>query len=326
MMRRELLAAIALAPVPLWAQTLPPPVHGLPGRIRLAGTPAMAQVAAEWARAFTMRNPGIEVTLALHGSDVAMAGLYTATCDIALIGREATKPEVQAFEWVYRFRPTGIPVLKGSVATPGQSPALAVMVHPGNPVASLRVDDLRAAFGDEGTRTRRWGDLGLGGDWAERPINLHAPEAESGTGRHFRATVLGNSNRLAWPRFREYPVPPRPEAAEAEAAAALHHALARDPEGLAIGAAGASVRSVPIVGNDGVPVSLDAASVQAGRYPLARSVMAYHAASAGRPVHRETLAFLRFMLTPEAQLLASAASDYLALPAGAAQEAGAALG
>lgn len=326
MMRRELLAVMALAPVPLWAQTLPPPVHGLAGRLRLAGTPGMAGVAEAWAKTYEAQRPGVRVALALHGSDVAMAGLYTATCDIALIGREATKPEIQAFEWIYRFRPTGVPVLRGSAATPGQSPALAVMVHRDNPVGSLRLEDLRAAFGDEGRKVRRWGDLGLGGIWGERPVNLHAPEAESGTGRFFRAAVLGGSNRMAWPRMREYPVPPRPEGAEAEAAQALRHALARDAAGLGVGIAGTGVRSVPLVGANGNSAMPDAASVRAGLYPLARTVMAYHAAPPNRPVHAETLDFLRFLLTPEAQAIAAGTSDYLPLPAGAAQEAGAALG
>lgn len=327
-MRRELLAAIALLPAPVWAQALRPPVHGSPGRIRIAGTPGMAAVAAAWSRAYQRLRPGTRIDLALRGSDIAMAGLYTAKSDIALIGREATKPEIQAFEWIYRFRPRGVALLRGSVATPGQSPALAAMVHNDNPVASLRLDQLAAAFGDAGVRARTWGDLGARGAWTDRPINLYAPEAESGTGRFFRSAVLADSNRMAWPRMREFPVPPRPERAEADAASALCHALASDPAGLAVGALAMKkgIRALPLIGSDGMPRLLEASSIRSGTYPLARTIHAYFPTPPSRPPHADTIAFLRFVLSAEAQAIAASESDYLALPAGAAAEAIAALG
>jgi phosphate transport system substrate-binding protein len=326
MKRRELLAGLALLPATAWASTLPPPVHGVPGRVRLAGTPGMAPVVAAWKRAFEAAHGAIKVDVALAGSDVAMANLYAATCDIALIGREATKPEIQAFEWIYRFRPKGVAVLSGSVATPGRSPALAAMVHPSNPAKALSVEQLRAAFGDSQPHARTWGDLGLDGGWRDRPINLYVPEAETGTGRFFRAAVLGGSNRMAWQRMREFAVPPRPAKAEAEVAIAMRRALARDPAGLAVGIAGKEVKTLALIGGDGAALVPDAASVGAGTYPLGRTVKAYHAVPIKGGVHAETLAFLRFILTPEAQAIAAKASDYLALSAGAAQEARAALG
>lgn len=326
MKRRELLAALALLPAPAWAGALPPRVHGIPGRVRISGSHAIAPFAWEWKRAFEAARPEIKVDVALAGSDVAMANLYTATCDIALIGRDATKPEVQAFEWIYRFRPKGIAVLNGSVATPGQSPALAAMVHRSNPLAVLSLDQLRAAFGDSGTRARTWGELGLGGAWRDQPINLYAPEAESGTGRYFRETVLDGSNRMAWPRMREFVVPPRPPKADKDAAEKMRRALMNDPAGLAIGVAGDGIRTVPLLSADGLPVLPEVRQIIAGNYPLARKVRAYYAAPSASGIHPETLAFLRFILTEDAQALAQKASGYLRLSAGAATRERAALG
>jgi len=315
MNRRDLLSALTLVPFAARAQALPPPAHGRPGLVRVGGTPAIAPVVAAWKRAFEANNPGIRIEPKVTGSDIAMAGLYTATCDVALIGREATKPEIQAFEWVYRFRPRGVPALAGSVATPGASPAVTVMVHRGNPLALIDLDGLRAAFGDGDRRARVWGDLGLAGAWRDRPIHLFAPDAESGTGRFFRATVLDGSNRMAWARLREFPVPPRPESAEAAVAAALRQALARDPAGLAIGVGGhvAGIRTVPVKGRDGIARLPTPAAIADRSYPLARTLNAYFAEPATGKPHAETLAFLRFMLTPEAQALAARNGPYLGL-------------
>ncbi len=317
MNRRNLLTALTLAPVAAHAQALPPPPHGRPGLVRLGGTPGMAAVATAWARAFETANPGIRVETRMFGSDIAMAGLYSATCDIALIGREATKPEIQAFEWVYRTRPRGLAVLAGSVATPGRSPALAVLAHSSNPIESIDMAGLRAVFGEAG-RDATWGRLGLSGKWSNRPINLYSPDAESGTGRFFRAAVLDGSNRMAWTRLREFPVPPRPEVAEARAMAALRAALGRDMAGLAVGVAPRGrerVKLVPIIGANGIARLPDADSIASGAYPLARTVLAYHPITReGATAHAESLKMLRFLATREAQRLATEVSDYLALP------------
>lgn len=326
MKRRELLAALASLPAPAWAKALPPPRHGVPGRVRISGSLAIAPAVSEWKQAFQAANPDIRVDVALTGSDVAMANLYTATCDIVLVGRDATKPEVQAFEWIYRFRPKGIAILNGSVATPGQSPALAAMVHRSNPLAALSLAQLRAAFGDSVVRARTWGDLGLSGEWWDRPINLYAPDAESGTGRFFREAVLDGSNRMAWPRLREFAVPPRPAWADKDVADKLRRTLMNDPAGLAIGVMGDGVRTVPLLSADGLPVLPEVRQIIAGNYPLARKVRAYYAAPSASGIHPETLAFLRFILTEDAQALAQKASGYLRLSAGAATRERAALG
>lgn len=322
MKRRQLLRALALAPATAMAQALPPPRHGLPGLLRISGTPGLAPVIAAWVRAYAALRPDLRVAHVLPGSDVAMASLYTAGCDIALLGREATRPEIQAFEWIHRYRPRGLPVLTGSVATPGCSPAIAVMVHPANPLASLRLDHLRAAFGDEAPRARTWGDLGLDGAWQARPINLYAPDAESGTGRFFRARVLNGSNRMAWARLREFAVPPRPAEAEAQVAAALRRALSRDPGGLAIGTAGkeAGTRLVPLAGADGLARLPDAQSVGSGQYPLARGVHAYLAHPPAGMADGGGLEFLRFILSEQGQGIAASAGDYLPLTAAAATQ------
>lgn len=321
MKRRDMLTAMAMLPAtwsaPLWAQALPPPPHGQAGRLRLAGTPAMANVVTAWAKAFAKDHPHIAITTAMRGSDVAMAGLYTATCDLAFIGREATKPEVQAFEWVYRFRPKGVSVLRGSVDRVGCSPALAVFVHPSNPIASLTMDDLKAAFGDQGRRARCWGDLGLSGPWADRPIHLYAPEAESGTGRYFRSTVLDGSNRMAWDNMHEYAVPPRPERAEAKAAADMRRAIGRNPHAMGVGVMGAGVRAVPVGPDAGSAILPTPLTVADGLYPLSRTMMAYYAAPPAGAVHDATRAFLQFLLTPAAQAIAANSSAYLPLSADA---------
>lgn len=320
MKRRQLLGALALFPASAFAQALPAPRHGKSGLIRIAGTPALAPVVAAWSREFLIQNPSLRIDANMTGSDVAMASLYTAKCDIALLGREATKPEIQAFEWIHRYRPRGLPILTGSVATPGCSPAVAVMVHPDNPMTSITLDQLRAAFGDEPPLARTWGDLGLGGQWSERPINLYAPEAESGTGRFFRARVLHESNRLVWSRMREFETPTGPMENDKASAMALRRALAHDPDGLAIGVAGTdnACRVLSVAGPDGQAHFPEPNSLLSDSYPLTRHAHAYVPVPTGEMLASASSALLRFALSKRGQSIATRESEYLALPYAAA--------
>ncbi|WP_198519159.1 PstS family phosphate ABC transporter substrate-binding protein [Novosphingobium kunmingense] len=308
---------------------LPPPPHGLPGVLRIGGTRALQPLLAIWIRAFAKVRPDIRVLSDLAGSDIAMAGLYTATCDLALIGRDATKPEIQAFEWIYRFRPQGVPIANGSAATPGMSPALAVMVHQSNPLQRIGIEPLGAVFGDKTPRIRTWGQLGLTGRWRDQAINLLAPEAESGTGRFFRSRLLGDSNRLAWERMTEFPVPPRPQGAEAAATRLMHAAVRRDPFALALGTApgkSSAVRTVAVTDAAGRDVYPTPETIKAGAYPLGRLVNAYYAKLGDEPRIEPARAFLRFVLSAEGQALVNAPDAYLSLSSGQAAASRAAVG
>ena len=73
--------------------------------IRVWSNEAMRAVVARWQAGFSRKHRGVTIVAAPIGTDVAMAGLYTGRADIALMGREATASEVQAFEWIYRYKP-----------------------------------------------------------------------------------------------------------------------------------------------------------------------------------------------------------------------------
>ena len=179
--------------------------------VRVAGYPALAPLVARWAAGYEGAHPGVRVDVHMTGSDTGMAALYAGRADVALLGREPTAAEIQAFEWIFRRKPARFAILAGSTDTPGRSPALAVLVHRDNPLRALTLAQLEAILGTEHrlgpANIRTWGGLGLAGPWAERPIHLYLPDATSGTGRFLRNRVLGDSRLLAWDDLREFPMP-----------------------------------------------------------------------------------------------------------------------
>jgi phosphate transport system substrate-binding protein len=113
-----------------FAQAIPPPSNQSPtGILRIAGNAQLAPIVARWQSGFEKKHPDIRMKIDLKGSDVGVAGLYTAKADIALIGRDITESEEKAFEWVFRYKPSRVEVMTGSLEKAGKSPALVAFVQ-----------------------------------------------------------------------------------------------------------------------------------------------------------------------------------------------------
>lgn len=282
------------------AASAPPRVDSGSGTIRVWSSAALGGVVTRWQDGFRRAHPA--ATFASHplGSDAAMAALYTGKADIAVMGREPTASEVQAFEWIYRYKPTAVEIISGSLDRAERSPSPVVFVHRDNPLAHLTLSQLDAIFSAEhrrgGTAIRTWGDLGLGGAWATQPIDLYAPDATSGTGLFFRHVVLRDSRKLNWDRLREF--------SDAETPRTLA-ALANDRRGIAVarlGDAGPDVKPLAIAADDRGPfVSATAESLAARTYPLTRTVFALVNRAPSHPLNPAVDAFLRYILSDDGQ-------------------------
>lgn len=310
-----------------------PPVRPLPAVtkiIRLRGNAEMQAVVRSWADGFMRSHPGVRVEVDLDGSDVGMAALYTGRADIALLGREAAAQELKAFEWIFRYRPARVEIMTGGLARPGGSPALAFYVHRDNPLAQLTLRQADALFSPERRRggptpLRTWGDLGLTGEWADKPIRLYAPDTESGTGRFFRAAVLGDSRKLYWDTLTEFTDSALLENPTHDASAKIIVAFARDRYGLAVAGAGpghAAVKTLGLGGDDGsAPVDVSAENVATRRYLLARPVYAYFNRAPGEAMDPVLAEFLGHVLLEAGRAAVRPADHYLPLdPAQAATQ------
>lgn len=285
-------------------------VNRVAGTISVWSSDSLKGVATRWGEGFRRRHPGARVAVTAGGSDVAMAGLYTSRADVALLGREPTASEIQAFEWIFRYKPARIGVLTGSLDVPERSPALVVFVHRDNPLAQLTLAQLDAIFSYEHVRGprafRTWDELGLDGRWAGWPINLYGPDATSGTGAFFRHEVLADSRKLDWDRMHEL-----------TNGAAVLDALERDRFGIAVGQLGfahPALKPLALAHDDGGPfVEPTRATVASRSYPLVRTVVAMFRRAPDLPADPLVAQFLRYALSAEGQAAAER-DGYFALP------------
>lgn len=294
-------------------EVVPPPYQQrteAAGVVRVWGTAELRPLLDRWASGFQRVHPAIRIEAHLTGTDVGMAALYTGKADLALAGREASANEAKAFEWIHRYKPSPVEVATG-FETPGRSPALVACVNAANPLSQLTLAQLDAIFSHERLQgfpraIVTWGDLGLTGEWAAKPINLYTFDTESGSGRFFRGAVLKDSRKLNWERLTEFS--DTATRASHDAARKIFAALARDRYGLAV----ASGRVPPSVKVLALPVEPTREAIASRRYPLARAVHAYFNAKPGTALDAPLADFLRFVLSEEGQRLAGE-GDYLPL-------------
>jgi len=156
-----------------------------------------------------------------------------------------------------------------------------------NPLTRLSVAQLAEIFAAN-PKITRWGQLGLKGEWADRPITLRMPPRIAPNAMSMQMMVLDGR-------------PWRADAVEAPYADTAR-ALLADPAaigfgGLEEGAPGLKALAIaPGATRD--YVRLDAESAASGRYPLTRYMFVRLAAGTPQPQVR---AFLRYILSREGQ-------------------------
>jgi phosphate transport system substrate-binding protein len=310
------LAAIAIT-IAIGSLAMPPSFAQEPyraeaavtGTVRIWGHPYMAAVTKYWADGFARFHPGAKVEAKLMGSDTAVPGLYSGNADIALMGRENNVTDDNGFSRPKQYKFTRLELMNGSLAAPGKSDALVIFVHKDNPLARLTLAELDAILGCERRRghgpIRTWGDLGLGGDWAGRPIKVHTYDADTGTGIFFTHVVLRDSHKMNWERITEYKDERNHDRSILRAGQQIATAVEDDRYALGISGARfatARVKALAIAEKEGgayYPATRE--TLVARSYPLARATYAFVDVAPGKAMDAKVKEFLRFALSREGQ-------------------------
>ena len=318
------------------------------GTIRNFGF-GLGGVLVSWEEAFRRIHPGIRFEDHLPTSDAAIPALVTGVADLAPDGGEATLTETLSFFETYGHYPTDITVATGAFDVAGRSNGVVVFVNAENPLSRLTIQQLDGIFGAErsagmrgfkwtpsdGRRAqadiRTWGQLGLTGEWADKPIQTYG-HAPSGTTRFFQWKVLKNGDK--WnPNYREYVETGSKMIADedrAEQRMGLQHMLkdelAHDRYGIAWtvmpqASNVSGIKPLALAEREGGPyVEPGEASFQDRSYPLVRNIYIYLNRTPGQALDPKLKEFLRYVLSREGQEIVADNGNYLPLTAGVVRE------
>ena len=225
--------------------------------------------------------------------------LVAGTKPLIIIARELTADEIKAFVAKYGYQPMRIPVCMD---------ATIVIVHKNNPITSISMEQLDAAYSKE----RRggapaaavlWGDLNVRGALAKRPITAYARAEGAATRDYFQNAVLLKGEYRAGIQTRDD-------------AGALAEAVTSDETGLAFSSLAswyAAVKVLPVIPYKATDARLPSPeNVAAGKYPMPRSYYAYLNRPPGGALDPLVNEVLHFLLSQEGQ---GVAADVGILPA-----------
>jgi len=279
----------------------------LTGTIRIWGNDRMEALMKYWQKGFRKHHGDVHFETNLKGTGTGIAGLYTGVADLALMGRAATSKEVQAFQWVFRYKPFAVEVATGSLNVPGYAFAISLIVHKDNPLSKLTLTQLDGIFGNEHRRgprnIRTWGDLGLTGVWTNKPINTYGYEVQTRTSLFFKQVLFEGSDKWNC-ELKEFADLKQSDGSVSDAGKLILEALAQDRYGIAFANLryAAQVKPLALAAMDGGPYyQATKENLIQRKYPLTRIASIYVNRAPGKPVDPTVKEFLRYILSYEGQ-------------------------
>lgn len=322
-MRTALAAFLLLAAMSVRGQTADLPREQVSGTIRSWGSAQMAELMTLWEQGFHRHHPAVRFEDKLQGTVSGMGGLYGGGADLSLMGREIWPAEAMAYEQMAGYPATGVQVAIGSFDVPTKADALVVFVHRNNPITSLSLAQLRAIFGCESDRIKAiqsWGDVGVQGPLAGKPIHLYAYRPDNAAAIFFKSVVLKDTEWRCG--IKTFANRTDSNGKRIDSGQLILDALKADPYGIAISNphyANADVRAVALAPASGVPpITPTRETIASGSYPLSRAVYIFFNQKPDPPP--DLAEFLRYVLSAEGQQDVVREGAYLPLPENVRQE------
>jgi len=281
-------------------------VSGVSGNISSIGSDTLNNLMTLWAENFSKFYPNAKIQIEGKGSSTAPPALISGTAQLGPMSRAMKGTEIDAFEKKYGYKPTAI---RSSVD------ALAVFVNKDNPIKCMTMAQVDAVF----SKSRRagykediktWGQLGLTGEWASKPISLYGRNSASGTYGFFKEHSLKNGDY-------------KDEVKEQPGSASVVQGVTVDRFAMGysgIGYSTAGVRAVPLAAKEGAKCyEADPDNAYAGTYPMSRFLYVYVNRAPGKALDPLTREFTKLILSKEGQEVVIK-DGYFPIPATIAKE------
>lgn len=241
----------------------------------------MVNLALAWAERYQDTHDGVRISVTGGGSGTGIAALLNDTVDLANASRQIKNEEIE------KARVSGLEPVEFVVARD----AIAVVVHPDNPVNALSLEQLADIYSGKISNWRE-----VGGE--DRPIVRLSRETNSGTHVYFLEVVLrlGDSDNKTLFSQDTLLLP---------SSEGIIHEVRQNPNAIGYDGLGyvphdLKVLAVSAKASD-VYVSPSIETVNSGTYPIARDLYIY---SAGQP-EAFVKAYLDWIFSEEAQQIVS---------------------
>ncbi len=281
-------------------------VSGVSGNIKSVGSDTMNNLMTFWAELFKKNYRRVGIEIEGKGSSTAPPALIAGSSTFGPMSRSMKSKEMDKFVEKFGYKCVQ---LRTSIDM------LAVYVHKDNPIAKtgLTLQQIDAIFsktrkGGYAKDIKTWGDVGLTGAWASRPIAIYGRNSASGTYGYFKKHALFKGDY-------------KDTVKEQPGSSAVVTSVANDVGGIGysgIGYKTADVATIPLGVRPGQFVGAVPANAYSGRYPLARFLwlsVNYKPGSSLEPLRRE---FIKLIFSKQGQKIV-AKDGYFPVPSSIAR-------
>lgn len=261
---------------------------GVSGNLSSVGSDTLANLMTLWAEEFKRNYPSVNIQIQAAGSSTAPPALTEGTSNMGPMSRKMKDGELEAFEKKYGYKPTEVKVAID---------ALAVYVHKDNPITGLTIEQIDAIFSS--TRKcggkddiMKWGQLGLTGDWAEKPLQLYGRNSVSGTYGYFKEHGLCKGD------FKN-------NVNEQPGSASVVQSVTASENGIGYSGLGyrtSGVKAVPLAKKAGAEfIEANEENALKGKFPLSRFLLIYVNKAPGKPLPPLEYEFIKMVLSKAGQ-------------------------
>ncbi len=285
----------------------------LTGTFKGGASDVMVVLVQKWFDKFKRYHPNVSLSIAPpYAGSLGAVELVKENLDFVFVSRELRPDDIQAFRAKFGYAPFSVPVSGGSYRHFGALDAVAFFVNKENPIEVLTFDQIDAIYSTThhrgGKPIRKWGELGLTGEWAEKPINPYGIKPWNGFEEFVRQRVLSKADKRG--EWRE-------EIAFEKVVFPMAKNVAKDR--YSIGYSGLAyldqgVRVLPLVANPGdAPQAPIYENIAVATYPLCRLTFFNVNKAPGKALHPALDEFLRFILSREGQQIVLDHAIYIPL-------------
>lgn len=262
--------------------------QGVSGNLNSIGSDTLNNLMTFWAEGFRKHYPNVNIQIEGKGSSTAPPALIEGTAQIGPMSRPMKKEEIEKFEQKYGYKPTEIGVALDS---------LAVYVNKDNPLNALSLTQVDAIFSKNRNRGAAedivtWGQVGLKGDLANRPMSIYGRNSASGTYGFYKEVALKKGD------FKDI-------VKEQPGSASVVLSVTEDKASIGysgIGYKTSGVKAIALSEKDGAPAYEPTyENVLNNKYPLGRMLYLYVAKEPNKPMPKMVEEFLKYVLSKEGQ-------------------------
>jgi phosphate transport system substrate-binding protein len=263
-------------------------VSGVSGSLKSIGSDTLNNLMTLWAEGYNSMYPNVKIEIEGKGSSTAPPALIAGTSQFGPMSRPMKSKEIDQFEKKYGYKP---------LAVRSAIDALAVYVHKDNPIECMTLQQIDAVFsktrnGGSDKDIASWGDAGLKGDWAARPISIYGRNSASGTYGYFKEVALFNGDY-------------KDSVKEQPGSSTVVQGVASDINGIGYSGVGyktADVKFVALSAGPGQPCYAPTAEhASSGAYPISRFLYIYVNKNPNKAMDPLRGEFVKFIYSKQGQ-------------------------